>query len=115
MKYTDRISKTVYTDTTIEVSDGVHYFHTWDEDDEPEYYYKVSIQKDLRFDTLYDITITKVCDYEDEFWVSWKEITDSTLPHNLKPYFSGEKTKEEITETEFNKIKSEVLIKLNNK
>lgn len=115
MKYTDQTSKTVFTDIEIEVPDGISYFHTWDEDDEPEYYYKLNIQKDLRFETLYDIAITKVCNYEDEFWVKWKEINDTVLPYSLRAYFSGEKTKEEITETEFNQIKLKVLNKLNKK
>lgn len=115
MKYTDKISKTVYKDIEVEIPDGDNYFHTWDEDDEPEYYYKIHVKKDERFKNLYDIAITKVCNYDDNFFVSCREINDSVLPFNLRPYFSGENNKQEITETEFNKIKSEVLTKLNNK
>jgi len=60
MRYTDQVSKTVYTDIEIEVQDGVTYFHDWDENDEPRDYYKLNIKKDLRFDTLYDIAITRL-------------------------------------------------------
>jgi len=112
MKYTDTTSTTVFKDIEVEIPDGDNYFHTWNEDDEPEYYYKIHVKKDIRFETLYDIAITKVCNYDDNFFVSWKEISDNVLPFNLRPYFSGEEKTEKITEEEFNKVKQQVLERL---
>jgi hypothetical protein len=99
MKYTDQTSKTVYTDIEVEVKNGVTYFHTWDGDNEPEDYYKLNIKKDLRFDTLYDMSITKIRNYD-------------TLPFGLRGYFSGQEKMEIITEEEFNSVKQEILNKL---
>jgi len=87
MKYTDQKSKTVYEDIEVEVPDGISYFKTFNEDDEPEYYYRLHIKKDLRFDTLYDIAITKLSNYDDNLGVSWKEYNDDELPYNLRGYF----------------------------
>ena len=112
MKYTDQRSKTVYEAVDVNVPDGDSYFHTWNEDDEPEYYYRLHIRKDLRFDTLYDIAITKVCNYDDKFFVTWREISEDCLPFELKDYFSGEEKIEKITKEQFNKVKQEVINKL---
>lgn len=112
MKYTDRTSKTVYTEVEIEVPDGDSYFHTWDEYDTPEYYYRLHIKKDPKFSTLYDIAVTKLLNYEDDFYISWKEYSETELPFSLRGYFCGEKTKEEITKEQFETVKQEVLNKL---
>jgi len=112
MKYIDQVSKTVYTDIEIEVQDGVTYFHDWDENDEPRDYYKLNIKKDLRFDTLYDIAITKIRNYDDDFSIRWWEVNDSELPWGLRGYFSGQEKMEIITEEEFNRVKQIVLNKL---
>lgn len=112
MKYIDQVPKTVYTDIEIEVKDGVSYFHTWNEDNEPEDYYRLNIIKDLRFDTLYNIAITKIRNYEDDFSIRWWEVSDDCLPFGLRSYFSGENKIEIITEERFNEIKQKVLNKL---
>ncbi len=112
MKYTDQKSKTVYEDIEVEVPDGDSYFHTWNEDNEPEHYYKLHIKKSPIFNTLYDIAITKVCAYDDDFFVSWKEISEPELPYSLRGYFCGEQRKEIITEDAFNKVKQQILNKL---
>lgn len=112
MKYTDQIPKTVYTDIEVEVKDGITYFHTWDEDDEPEDYYKLNIKKDLRFETLYDITITKIRNYDTDYSIRWWETNDDVLPYNLRHYFSGEKEIKIMTEEQFDKVKKEVLERL---
>lgn len=114
MKYTKKILETIYKDVEIEVLDGTHYFYSLNEDKEPEYYYRISIQKDLRFNTLYDISITQLCNYKGDFFISWWEVNDHSLPYNISEYFSGEKYKQEITKTEFNKIQDEVMTKINN-
>ncbi len=111
MKYTDQKSRTVYEDIEVEVNDGITYFHTWNEDSEPEYYYKLNIRKDLRFDNLYNMAITKIRNYEDDYFIRWWEVCDDMLPFNLRGYFSGQEKIETIEEEQFNKIKKEVLIK----
>jgi hypothetical protein len=112
MKYTDQTSKTVYTDIEVEVKNGVTYFHTWDRDNEPEDYYKLNIKKDLRFDTLYDMSITKIRNYNTDFSIRWWEVNDDTLPFGLRGYFSGQEKMEIITKEEFNRVKQEVLAKI---
>jgi hypothetical protein len=115
MKYTDQTSKTIYIDIEVEIQDGDTYFHTWNEDNEPEHYYKLHIKKDPRLDTLHDIAITKILNYDDNFFISWKEVSETELPYNLRGYFCGEQKKGIITEEAFNNIKQEVLTKLQNK
>lgn len=112
MKYTDQKSRTVYEDIEVEVNDGVTYFHSWNEDGEPEDYYKLNVRKDLRFDTLYNISITKIRNYEDDYFIRWWEVCEAELPYNLRGYFSGQEKKQIITEDEFNKVKQEILGKL---
>lgn len=114
MKYTDQKSRTVYDNIEVEVPDEISYFKTFNEDDDPENYYRLFIVKDKIFDTLYNIHITKLLNYDDNYAITYREECESELPHNLRSYFRGEKgsKKEEITETEFNLIKQEILNKL---
>jgi hypothetical protein len=112
MNYTDQKSKTVYEDIEVEVPDGDSYFHTWNEDNEPGDYYKLNIKKDLRFDTLYDMSITKIRNYDTDFSIRWWEVNDDTLPFGLRGYFSGQEKMEIITKEEFNRVKQEVLAKI---
>ena len=112
MKYTDQKSRTVWEDVEVEVPDGVTYFHSFNTDGEPEDYYKLNIKQDLRFDILYNIAITKIRNYDDDFSIRWWEVCEAELPYNLRGYFSGQEKKEIITEEEFNKVKTEVLSKL---
>lgn len=112
MKYRDQKSRTVYEDIEVEVNDGITYFHSWIEDGEPEDYYKLNIKQDPRFDILYNIAITKIRNYDDDFSIRWWEVCEAELPHSIRGYFSGQEKKEIITEEEFNKVKQEVLSKL---
>lgn len=112
MRYTDQKSKTVYEDIEIEVPDGISYFKTLNEDDEEEFFYKLNIQKDLKFKTLYNIAVTKMLNYEEDYFIRWFEVCESELSYGLRGYFSGEKEREDITEEEFNKVKQEILNKL---
>lgn len=114
MKYTDQKSRTVYEDIEVEVPDGISYFKTFNEDDEPENYYKLFIEKDKRFDTLYNIHITKLLNYDDNYAIIYREECEAELPYNLRSYFRGEKgsKKEEIIETEFSLVKQQILDKL---
>ena len=112
MRYADQKSRTVYDDIEVEVEDGITYFHSWNEDDEPEDYYKLSVGKARNFETLYDISITKIRNYENDFSIRHYEICEYELPYNLRGYFSGENKKEELTEEQFNKVKQEILNKL---
>jgi len=112
MKYTDQKARTIYEDIEVEVNDGVTYFHSWNEDAEPEDYYKLSVGKAKNFETLYDISITKIRNCKDDFSIRHYEICEYELPYNLRGYFSGENKKEEITEEQFSLVKQEVLDKL---
>lgn len=112
MKYIDQKSRTVYEDIEVEVEDGITYFHSWNEDGEPEEYYRLDVKKAKGFETLYDITITKFRNYEDDLFIRSWSICEYELPYNIRGYFSGQDKKQIITEEVFNKIKQEVLGKL---
>jgi hypothetical protein len=112
MKYTDQKQKTVYENIEIEVPDGISYFKTFDEDGEQDYWFKLNISKDKNFETLYNIFITKLLSYEDDYWIRYKEYCEAELPYYLRAYFRGEQKKETITEKEFNTVKQEILDKL---
>lgn len=109
MKYTDQKQKTIYEDIEIEVPNGISYFKTLDEDDEDEFYYKLNIVPDPRFETLYNIAITKMQNYDEDYFIRWWEICEAELPYNIKGYFSGESKRWQITEKEFDTVKQEIL------
>lgn len=112
MKYTDQKSRTIYEDIEVEVNDGITYFHSWNEDLEPQEYYRLDVKKAKGFETLYDIAVTKIRNYEDDLSIRSWSICEYELPYNLRGYFSGQEKKQIITEEEFNKIKQETLGKL---
>lgn len=113
MKYTDQKSKTVYEDIEVEVPDGISYFKTKNEDDDDEFYYKLDISPDPRFSTLYNINITKMQNYDYDYFVRWWEVCEAELPYNIRGYFSGENKKQDITEEEFNRVKQDILNRIN--
>ncbi len=111
MKYTHQTSKTVWEDVLIEVPDGVTYFSTLDEDGEIEYYYQLSISKDKKFETLYDICVTKIKICEDDYYISYNQYCQDILPWYLIGYFSGKKEKQWITAKHFNTVMHEIIDK----
>jgi hypothetical protein len=112
MKYTDQKQKTVYKDIEVEVPDGISYFKTFDEDGEQEYLFKFNISKNKNFDTLYNILVTRLLNYDDKYHVNHIEYCESELPFYLRGYFCGEQEIETITEYEYNAVKQEILNKL---
>lgn len=115
MKYTDQKAKTVYENIEVEVPDGINYFRTFDEDGEQEYLFKFNISKDKKFQTLYNILVTRLLNYDDKYHVNHIEYCESELPFYLRGYFCGEQEIETIEEEEYNAIKKEILYKLNGK
>lgn len=111
MKYIDQKSKTVYEDIEVEVPDGITYFKTTDGDGN-EFYYKLNITPDPRFNTFYNIAITKMQNYDCDYFIKWWEVLEAELPYNIRGYFSGESERWQITEEEFNRVKQEILNKL---
>ena len=113
MKYTVQKSRTVYEDIEIEVPDGISYFKTFNEDDEPESYYRLSVEKHKNFDTLYNIIVTRLLNYSDKYHINYSEYCEGELPYYLRVFFRGEKEnkKEEITEDEFHLVKQQILSK----
>jgi hypothetical protein len=112
MKYTDQKSKTVYEDIEVEVPDGISYFNSWDTDNIPNEYFKLELIKDKRFDGAYDIKVTRIRNYDDNFYVIYKEYNEYELPISLRGYFCGREKKDIITEGEFNEIKTQIFEKL---
>ncbi len=105
----------------IEVKDGLYFISIGYKGDEPYDYYKININSEAfgRHEGYAQIDYTFVRDDEGDDCVKTYSSYDNFLPFDVNQFFlqdfSAEKVYKEITEEEFNKIKSEVLIRLNNK
>lgn len=101
----------------IQVSDGTYFFSLGTKgDEEPDYYYKLIIDHGNWNSGMADITITRIKDWYDDFFIAYKEIFEDRLPYLVEGYFKKENNfenwYEDITEEVFEAAKDRVKQKL---